>query len=1042
MLITTPKASINSSNFLIYTASAGSGKTFTLAKNYLKIVLTHPQDDAYKTILAITFTNKAVEEMKERILNYLEDFAQKTTSDAGLDMLTIIQEETKINTAQLKQKAKRVLKNLLHQYGSFEVSTIDKFTHRIIRTFSKELNLSNNFQVSLDFSDLLTQAIDNLLNKAGDDAELTKQFVDFSMSKIEDQKSWDIKFDLNAFAKNLNKEQFIPYIKEIESINQDSFKTIEQHLWQQKNAIQLQAQSRVTDLLNFLEKINLTAHFSRNSFTNHLQKIKEFSELGLEKYQNLDDIKVNKSGITIFEEHKNKIFEYYCKLKELTKKLSIVNEILKQWPKLSLLTSINQSVKELQSEQNILPIKEFNQLVYEQIQGQPAPFIYEKLGERYKHFFIDEFQDTSKMQWQNLIPLISNALDSEDNQGIRGTLMIVGDPKQAIYRFRGSNVEQMLEIINHKNPFRNHEKIIQNLKYNFRSFKEVVDFNNQFFFWIANQFNNNTYQELYQKAQQNFIKIQQGQVKIEFVEDIDELKKDELHLQKVLNYINHVIDLGYQYQDIVVLTRNNNNSKQIAKILVEHQIPIMSSDSLMLENSDLVKLIVNFIKYTHQPFNQNAKTELLIYFANQQSEIPVYDFVTIGLKKETQEDFNLFLNHHQITLNLAEITWQSLYQQVSYFVHQTLRITEPDAYVLHFMQMVFDQNVLQLKSATEFINYWETIGKEESIEVPSGQNAVHLMTFHKSKGLEFPVVIIPFLNYKFTQPEDVWYNTANLTQEISHVMMTDKKLFSLLGEPFLATHNQVKEANYLDNINLLYVAFTRAKEQLYIVSDFKLTTQGTPTLDNISYFLVEYLKFKKLFNQEQLLYEFGEEVQKTKQETIETVNYLPAHKIKDWTHKIKVATLESQLWITQKAEKREYGNLIHSLLSQIYTINDLETVLNKALIKGWFAVELLNEIKQILTAVINHPLLINHFDLKQTTWNERKIITPDAQYIPDKVSFIDQKTCVVIDYKTGVPENHHAKQINQYSEILKLMNLNVQKKFLVYITDEVNVVTL
>ncbi len=1034
------------SNFQIYTASAGSGKTFTLAKDYLKILLTHPQDDAYKSILAITFTKKAVEEMKLRILDALEDFASSNTSKDGLAMLQIISKETQKTPTELKQKAKKVLKHLLHHYGYFEVSTIDKFTHRIIRTFSNELKLSHNFQVNLEFDAMLEKAIDNLLYKAGDDDALTKQFVDFTLSKIEDEKSWNIKFDLKTIGKALDKEQFVPYIKKLEHISKDRFIAIQKDLLQQRNQLQKQLENDINLMFEFLENNDLIKVFSRATFINHLRGIMVFKNIlsfDFEKYNDPENIAILKKEITQYEGHKTAVISKYQAIYELVKSLFFIQSILNEWSKLSLIYAIEDALKDLQLEENILPIKEFNKLVNEQIQGQPAPFIYEKLGERYKHFFIDEFQDTSRMQWQNLIPLISNALDAEDLQGIKGSLMLVGDPKQSIYRFRGSQVEQMIELIGDQNPFSNHQKEIKNLAYNYRSFVEIVSFNNQFFTWIAHKFNNTAYQKLYQEANQTPAKNDLGYVKIEFLEKDEESNVNDLYLIKTKDYITQAITQGYNYADIAVLIRSNKHGKQIAKYLVEHGLPITSSDSLLIDASDLVLLLVNFIRFIEQKNNQNAKTELLIYFAQNQTQLPLFDFVLNGLKPQTDQEFQDFLVSHHINFALNELNTLSLYQQVSYFVSKTLKISQPDAYVLHFMQMVFDQNVMKLKSATEFLVYWNETGCKESIEVPSAQNAINIMTFHKSKGLEFPVVILPYLNYALKRSEEVWFETAGLTQEVSHVLLNDKKSLGFINKNLANELDLTKEASLLDQINALYVALTRAREQLYVVANYNFTQSGDLSANNIANFFVEFLEHQQAFNQDKFTYEFGKPIDKFSDlKPQETTQILEPVTSEDWHQKIKIATRESQLWISQNQDKRDYGNLIHQLMASVNSEQDLSQVLQIGLAKGWFGQEDFPQIQQTISLVINHQELKICFDKNIKSWNERRLITSQNIHIPDKVSFINQNTCIVIDYKTGKPLAEHQSQINTYAQVLEMMGIKVQKKHLVYLSDDVNVLTL
>ena len=448
--------------FTIYDASAGSGKTYTLVKEYLKIILLASKNDAYRNILAITFTNKAVHEMKSRVVDSLSEFTKDIPSDKALNLMKDISFETDLSLATIKEKAKSIIKHLIHNYAAFDISTIDKFTHKVIRTFAHDLNLPITFEVSIDTESLLTEAVDALIAQAGHDEALTKLLIDFTMEKTDDDKSWDISGDIMATGKLALNENNREELKHFDQKSIADFTKIKKQLKQNVHDFELKCSNLAQEALQLIDKNGIDyKSFSRGTFINQLNYIKDNdSKAVVNKYLTFDDIAINTTAKdkAIIEHISNDLLQILSKVYTILETKNFYEAFLKNITPLSLLNTVSSELSKIQKEQNVLSISEFNKLINDQIQNQPAPFIYERLGEKYRHFFIDEFQDTSQMQWQNLIPLIDNALSSEDLNGERGSLLLVGDPKQSIYRWRGGKAEQFITLSKDKNPFNNPDK--------------------------------------------------------------------------------------------------------------------------------------------------------------------------------------------------------------------------------------------------------------------------------------------------------------------------------------------------------------------------------------------------------------------------------------------------------------------------------------------------------------------------------------------------------------------------------------------------------
>jgi ATP-dependent exoDNAse (exonuclease V) beta subunit len=494
--------------FTIYDASAGSGKTYTLTKEYLKILFLAKNDDAYRKILAITFTNKAVEEMKTRIVSSLYQFSLDNTSEKAMELLKDVASETKLSIATLKDKSKAIIKNIIHNYAAFDISTIDKFTHKVIRTFAQDLNLPPNFEVSLETDSLLQEAIDLVISKAGDDPNLTKLLIEFSKEKTDDDKNWDISAELLKVAQLITNENNSEEIKELSEKSIDDFGIVKKKLQEEIKQLKLDCKAIAQSVLDSIDGNGVSRKsFYRSLVPNFLEKIVDDkiainetvikyldgSESGYSKT-------VPQSDKDFIDEKASEILASVLTINEKVGKISMYEAFLQNLNPLSLLNTIYQEFKQIQEEQNLVSISDFNKIIYNEIQNQPAPFIYERLGEKYRHYFIDEFQDTSVMQWQNLIPLIDNALSGQDDFGQQGTLMLVGDPKQAIYRWRGGKAEQFIDLAKEDkkhNPFSNKDKETLRLGTNYRSYSEVIQFNNAFFKQLSDKFENPDYKNLY-----------------------------------------------------------------------------------------------------------------------------------------------------------------------------------------------------------------------------------------------------------------------------------------------------------------------------------------------------------------------------------------------------------------------------------------------------------------------------------------------------------------------------------------------------------------
>jgi ATP-dependent exoDNAse (exonuclease V) beta subunit len=1039
----------NNPSFTIYNASAGSGKTYTLVKEYLKILFNSTKKEPFKQILAITFTNKAVAEMKDRIVETLKQFSDKAILNTPNSMFTVICDELKLQPITLHEKAKKLLHIIIHNYAAFDISTIDGFTHKLIRTFAHDLKLPLNFEVELDQESLLNEAVDRLISKAGIDKSLTQVLVDFAIEKADDDKSWDVSFDFNKIAKLLVNENDIPFIETLKNKSIADFNTLKLLLKGQIKTTETTIVETSKNALTLIEECGLEfKDFSRSTLPNHFKKA---SELDLDRlYDNkLEENIVERSGIytkTLNTDLANtidsilpEIETFYKTIKSAVFHLKFLKSFYKNITPLSVLNAINKELQTLKDEQNKMLISEFNSIISSEIKNQPTPFIYERIGEKFNHYFIDEFQDTSVLQWENLIPLIHNSLSTET-----GSAMIVGDAKQAIYRWRGGKAEQFINLFNkNKNPFQI-QQTVYNLPTNYRSFKEIITFNNSFFKYLASQvFSNKDYETLYQNANQDFSLAETGYVNISFLEIDKDDDRDELFSKSVLKTINTCIENNYTLQDICILVRKKKEGVAIANYLSQQNIPIISSETLLIYNAPEVAFVNNVLTLLVQPKNNMIKAAVLNYLTTLFNIEDKHEFLSYHINLPiTQlfkkfEDFGVFINSN-LLLQL------SLYELTETIVRSFNLVKKSNAYVQFYLDIVLDYVQKKGSDISGFLEYFNKKKESLSIVSPQGQNAVQIMTIHKSKGLEFPIVIFPYadLDIYFEKEPKEWFPLEkDLYHGFSHTLLNYNKDFEFFGDEGLRISNKHQSEQELDNINLLYVTLTRAIEQLYIVSKKDISSKGEVNQKKYSGLFINFLTYLGLWNDTDLTYSFGNSEKTYKQSSKKTIlNELEFISTAKEDHHIKIVTNSGYLWDSNQQEAIEKGNLIHNIMSHINTKDDIDFVLNDFIEASIINKEQSIILKKIVTEIIEHPSLKDCFVSEHIIYNERDIITKQGQILrPDRVVINSKKEAIIIDYKTGHEDKSHFQQIISYQDLLESMNFKVVKKFLVYINDVIQV---
>lgn len=1039
----------NTSNFQVYNASAGSGKTFTLVKEYLKVVLSSDDRYRFQNILAITFTNKAAGEMKERILDNLQSFSNGEEND----LLFILIKELKESKKLIQKRSSLILDAILQNYSAFSITTIDSFTHKIIKSFAFDLGLNINFEVELDSDTLLSQSVDVLISKIGLENDITTTLIDFSIEKAKEDKSWDISNDLNDFAKILLNDEDAKHFEKLNSKTIGDFLNLKTKLNQNQKEIFEQFNIISEEGLRVIDTMNLKHNdFYYSLIPKHFialktpEKAKFFDASKLKQRieermfyakSKSDDVKASIEGVL------PELLKLYSQSERLYEHYTLNQLVLKSIIPLAVLTKINAELSVLKEENNIRLISEFNQLISNNIKEEPAPFIYERIGQKFMHYFIDEMQDTSVLQWQNLIPLIDNALSQENSK-----LLLVGDGKQAIYRWRGGKAEQFIKLGSNlqneykSNPFQTFKEI-KSLEVNYRSYSEIIQFNNTFFQHVSSYFQNPLYQQLFVDGnKQETTNKEGGFISIDFLEkELEKEDNDLKYAKRVLEIINN-LDAGFSRKDVCILVRKKKEGVAIANYLSENGVDIVSSETLLISNSKKVNFIVNFLQVIQHPNDQETWLNVICFLhehINDDSEL--HNFISLFEIHKNNLFFEV-INTYGFSFDKQRFIQLPFYEKIEEIIRCFQLLNSSDAYIQFFLDTVFEQQNKGVDIQL-FLDFWEHKKDKLSIVAPEAEHAVQIMTIHKSKGLEFPIVIFPYNIDIYNQINPKSWISDLATESFygfDEFLISATKNIKYAGKSGSEIFNKQREELELDSFNLLYVALTRAVEQLYIVTDKSVSSKGEVNSKVTSGVLINYLKEIGLWNDAKLNYVFGnnQKVSKNKIHILKatTQNLFISNSLQQ--HNIKMLASSSLLWETKQGDAIDYGNRIHKMLSFILTESDVEQVLQNALDCGEVSKLEKESLKKMLFNIILHPKLKKYFNENVLVYNEREIATINNEIIiPDRLVFTSDKEVVVIDYKTGKSTKKHHQQLEHYKKVLESMDLKVIKKILIYINEEI-----
>lgn len=1031
-------------SLIVLNASAGSGKTYNLVITYLRLILDNKDNEhVFSEVMAMTFTNKAAFEMKDRIISYLHNISNLYDLEKGKFEKTesICRElatQLKIDIPSLVKNAEKSLKSILHHYEDFNVVTIDKFNLRLIRSFSKELNISGDFKIVLNEEEVLDNVVENLLDSLDNHAQiqLTNLVLNYSKEKLNEEQSWNFQKDLKLFSLILTNEKYFSQIDDLMKLNfsNDDYKSLKIKVQDLEQSVKSEAKILFEqfDLLDFDRLPGKSRSRSAidklisDSIFDYAQEDGSFFTTSM--IENLQ--KENPKG-DIFPFHLvKKAIDFNLRFTSVSEEFLVYKTALKHFHNLALLKFISSELARVKEKEHIIRISEFNTLISQLIQDEYAPFIYERLGTKYKHFLLDEFQDTSRLQWMNLVPLVYESLSNRfDN-------LIVGDAKQSIYRFKNGVAEQFVALPKIYNPENNteiafksnyfeNEGVKRVLENNFRSYKNIVQFNNLFYKQIAKnlteeqkEFYNDVYQ-IPRGSDGGYIEIHSE--KLESKEEINVISN-------LLSWVDAIILDGYYPGDICILgnTKLECNAWAIA---LSQKYQVVSDDSLTVQSDDFVKLSVSYLQwYLAQESDLEAKRFIELYFECF-SENPDCTFESLFNNIEKEKGNIEFFNKSRFIFfyfksnALLFPRFENLYSLIQTF-YRIIGIDEiNNPYIHHFVDLLYQFDLNMGSDIVGFLKEYENKSKSSSIQIPENRDAIKIMTGHKSKGLEFPVVILPNMNF-------------SLDSKRTKLLVEQDKQFFYVPISKNSKIKNIREASdlelsniFLDKLNLSYVMTTRPVERLYIGNYFVEEKNFGGFFDESLRQIASELGFKVENN----LFVFGEKnIKSNEEKNTQNNQFIPLH-LNDrlWFPKITLIN-EMTNEEFELSEAQRFGNQLHLLLSNINSISEVEETIVKFSKENLIEIEFEKKLKLNLVSIFENHKYKKLLEKSIAVFSEQKIISSNFEAkVPDKIIY-KKDEIIVVDFKTGLPNKKHVKQVAEYVDVLSQMESKPIKGYLFY----------
>lgn len=1074
----------------IYKASAGSGKTYLLTMQYLQLLLQYP--GKYRHILAVTFTNKATAEMKERILGELKKIARGEQTSYSNDLLKAL---PAMDAGALQQRAKEAYSDILHDYSRFAVSTIDSFVQRIIRSFAYEIGLDSGFRLQLNTQVVKEDLADRLFKLLDTDKTLRQWVATMAMEQLEEGKSWNFRNEMLGLADELFKEPFQEFDAAIKSKEDagTSFEALRKKIGDTIDSFEKQWKATGEKAVRLIEENALSKedfHFGKSGFVNYFYKAARGdmdspgnrAEAALENPDAMAAKKSSAHAKATISAIQSQLATYLGSLIRMYQseeriQYNTAQAIARNLDMLRLMMVFGEQLSRYRSENNVLLISDTHLLLRQLTADTDASFIYEKIGNRFRHFLIDEFQDTSGFQWDNFKPLLENAL-AENNYNL-----LVGDVKQAIYRWRNGDMNLLQSKV--QQDLKNTSIAVKELNDNYRSAAPVIDFNN-YLYAVAPALMQDELNALIQAApqsiqqtllHQNFDKAigaayaesfqqkppaapEQGMTSIQFIAPDTELNYNEQVLPLLHESISHLLSSGFQPKDIAILTRKGKEASMVIEYLMQAQqaeasvqYDLLSAEALLLRNNSAVHLLLSALQWL-------SHTECKLSLVQLRQAVRAHLQLPAGdehvFLSQPHEDRILPPAFAQNTGSLRQLAIPELLNELIRLFE--LQCNSNDAaYLLALQDVAADWSRYGNEGIQQFLKYWETEGQNKSLPGGANTNAIEVLTIHKSKGLAFTVLLLPFLNWEL-KPDakksiQLWVNAAPPFDEIATLPVKYSK--KLQDTQFAQAYFKELKDGMLDNLNLLYVATTRARRRILGWAPLPDKTDGLSTLDKLLYKMAsgniaasrqDIPNVQSGFDATTNTWVYGSDDATATSSPTTAAELLPPLVYNNWQHKL---TVRYKPLLTEQQEQkqlpRQQGILLHETMALLPHPSRLEETLQLLLRKGLLTDTQLLETKRIIEKMLQQPLFERWRNGTMQRMSEREIITPArALRRPDLVLYSNEET-LVIDFKFSEDKakaTQHEAQVKEYADLLQQMGFPNLKGFVFYaLMDEVSSIT-
>ena len=1011
------------------------------------MLIKRPQD--FKHILAITFTNKATEEMKTRILKALEEMgAGKETQLFKILVTELAAELTPLN---IQQRAEEAYDLIIHNYGRFEVSTIDSFFSRVLKSFARELDLPLSYEVEMNTSMALQEAMNELFKSLDDNKEVRQWLTQYAKEQIESDKSWNVDQQIEKLGGNLFRESFQDGFSGL-NLSFDELKTIIESLRSDIKSFEVQLKKYGNEALDLISQHGLqVADFSggqnrsvANTFVKLTNKDYKLTSTFIKTVNGDSNWYAQKSDKKAeIDQLVSGRFGEICQgivdfIEDNESDYNSAKAILKNVYAFGLLEELNKYLKEYRDEHNVMLISDTNIILKDILEQADAPFIFEKLGSFYKHIMIDEFQDTSNFQWSNLKPLIINAL-SEDNE-----VLIVGDVKQSIYRFRGGNMRLLLSQVKEELGAFYPKEADQVLNDNWRSLSSIVNFNNNLFGKLPEAFGKNEvlhdtslFTQAYENHEQQIQGGEGGYVQMRYYSSSDE-ENEKWQTQSVkdlLIQIRENKEKGFSLSDMLILVNRNKEISDIATAFLSEKIPFINGESLKLQQSESVFFVLELLRYLQSGKDEVLMLNLISLFFRL-NDIPEQAVMLRGKgERMTLEEAGFpqeFLNRQY------EIKQYALFDLVSELLLMFDIEKKADVYLQQLLDVILEQSQRGANSINTFLEWWDKEGDNQTVATSEKTNAIRILTIHKSKGLESPIVFIPFANWDIlpnANTHQFWTkNIPEQYQSLQYIPLDFSKS-TLLKSHFQEDYYTEATESALDILNKTYVAFTRPREKLYLAAPMPKKAGST----RIHEFLLDLLPEIGLLSQEESTYtqfSLGTDGQKIGSgEEIDASVAIGIYPQVSFLNQLTIRNDSERFFMLQETEEAQnisLGNQVHEVLSAIRVKEDLEMVLRQFLQAGELDHNAIALVKDRILKLFDDPKISVWFSDDYEVFNEREIWFEGKAHKPDRL-LIKGPEAVIIDYKKEKESPAHQEQVKRYMNAMKALGFEKVSGHLIYV---------